>query len=125
HHPTAIQTTLTGLRAKVGQQRILAVLEARSNTMKRGVHQATLPAALAEADQVYIFQSEGAEDGMQQVAQALAGKAQIFADVSALKAELLQQVRCGDHLVLMSNGGFGGLPQQLATSLQQKEAEHV
>ncbi|MDP4536259.1 UDP-N-acetylmuramate:L-alanyl-gamma-D-glutamyl-meso-diaminopimelate ligase [Alkalimonas collagenimarina] len=125
HHPTAIQTTLAGLRAKVGQQRIVAVLEARSNTMKQGVHQASLPAALNEADKVYIFQSQGVGDGMEHVAGVLGDKARVFADLSALKAELLQQTEAGDHLLLMSNGGFGGLQQQLLQALQQKEADYV
>ena len=125
HHPTAIQTTLAGLRAKVGQQRILAVLEARSNTMKQGIHQAALPTALAGADQVYIFQTQGAEDGMQQVASVLGGKARVFSELSVLQHELMLQAQAGDHVLLMSNGGFGGLQQRLAHALQQKETEHV
>ncbi|SDZ98663.1 UDP-N-acetylmuramate:L-alanyl-gamma-D-glutamyl-meso-diaminopimelate ligase [Alkalimonas amylolytica] len=125
HHPTAIQTTLQALRAKVGQSRILAVLEARSNTMKRGVHQQALPAALAAADQVFIFQAKGAADGMQQVAAALGHKAMLFDELSALEQAVLNNLTSGDQVLVMSNGGFGGLHQRLRQAIELRETEHV
>lgn len=125
HHPTAIQTTLQALRAKVGQNRILAVLEARSNTMKRGVHQQALPTALAAADQVFIFQAKGAADGMQQVAAALGEKARLFDELGWLEQAVLAELSSGDQLLIMSNGGFGGLHQRLRAAIELREAEHV
>ncbi|MCC5826971.1 UDP-N-acetylmuramate:L-alanyl-gamma-D-glutamyl-meso-diaminopimelate ligase [Alkalimonas sp.] len=125
HHPTAIQTTLQALRAKVGQSRILAVLEARSNTMKRGVHQQALPAALAAADQVFIFQAKGAADGMQQVAAALGPKARLYDELADLEQAVLAELQRGDQLLVMSNGGFGGLHQRLRLAIELRETEHV
>ncbi|MEE2023310.1 UDP-N-acetylmuramate:L-alanyl-gamma-D-glutamyl-meso-diaminopimelate ligase [Alkalimonas mucilaginosa] len=125
HHPTAIQTTLQALRAKVGQNRILAVLEARSNTMKRGVHQQALPTALAAADQVFIFQAKGAADGMQQVAAVLGEKARLFDELGLLEQAVLAELSSGDQLLIMSNGGFGGLHQRLRKAIELREAEHV
>ena len=125
HHPTAIQTTLQALRAKVGQSRILAVLEARSNTMKRGVHQQALPTALSAADQVFIFQAKGAADGMQQVAAALGSKARLYDELADLEQAVLAELSSGDQLLVMSNGGFGGLHQRLREAIELRETEHV
>ncbi|MCC5852573.1 MAG: UDP-N-acetylmuramate:L-alanyl-gamma-D-glutamyl-meso-diaminopimelate ligase, partial [Alkalimonas sp.] len=125
HHPTAIQTTLQALRAKVGQQRIVAVLEARSNTMKRGVHQQALPAALSAADRVFIYQQQGAADGMDQVAARLGEKAVVYDDLASLEQAVLAELQAGDELLLMSNGGFGGLHQRLRQAIELRETEHV
>lgn len=125
HHPTAIQTTLQALRAKVGQQRIVAVLEARSNTMKRGVHQQALPAALSAADRVFIYQQQGAADGMDQVAARLGQKAVVYDDLASLEQAVLAELQAGDELLLMSNGGFGGLHQRLRQAIELRETEHV
>ncbi|MBY6064833.1 UDP-N-acetylmuramate:L-alanyl-gamma-D-glutamyl-meso-diaminopimelate ligase [Pseudidiomarina sediminum] len=118
HHPTAIATTLAGLRAKVGAQRIFAVLEPRSNTMKRGVHADQLSAALAQADHCLMLQPEGLQ---WQVADYLPN-AQVAHSVDALLEALLAQVTDGDNVLIMSNGGFDGLHQKLLARLQEKTA---
>jgi len=117
HHPTAIRTTLEGLRAKVGSARILAVLEPRSNTMKLGRMKDALPASLAPADGVYLYGS-GLGWDPQSVFRA-AGRDVLAAEsVEALVAEIAQQARAGDHVVVMSNGGFGGIHGKLLAALR-------
>lgn len=113
HHPTAIATTLAGLRAKVGQQRIWAVLEPRSNTMKLGVHADQLASALAAADQVLMLQPQGltwsAADYLPQ--------AQVFQSVSDILAHLAAQLQPHDHVLIMSNGGFDNIHNRLLQQL--------
>ncbi len=124
HHPTAIATTVEGLRAKVGRARILAVLEPRSNTMKLGVMKAQLPASLTEADQVYCY---GAHLGWEP-AEALAplgDKARVFDDLDTLVSQLVADARPGDHVLMMSNGAFGGIHAKLLDALQQHYHEDV
>jgi len=116
HHPTAIATTLAGLRQKVGQARILAVLEPRSNTMKLGVMKGALPASLEAADLVFCY---GANLGWDAVAALapLGDKAMAFDDLEALVAAVASGVRSGDHVLVMSNGGFGGVHGKLLAAL--------
>jgi len=119
HHPTAIATTLDGLRHKVGAGRILAVLEPRSNTMKLGVMKQALPASLVEADRVYCY---GANLGWNP-ADALAPlgeKAVCHEDLEALAAAIVAEARPGDQILVMSNGGFGGIHQKLLDRLKAK-----
>ncbi|WP_411360062.1 UDP-N-acetylmuramate:L-alanyl-gamma-D-glutamyl-meso-diaminopimelate ligase [Pseudidiomarina salilacus] len=116
HHPTAITTTLAGLRAKVGTGRIIAVLEPRSNTMKRGIHADQLEAALSAADQVMLLQPEG----LQWQLADFVPTATITHSVDELLAVLLRSVEPGDHVLLMSNGGFGGLHQKLLAALVEE-----
>jgi UDP-N-acetylmuramate: L-alanyl-gamma-D-glutamyl-meso-diaminopimelate ligase len=127
HHPTAIATTVAGLREKVGQRagqgqaqhnRILAVLEPRSNTMKLGVMKAELPASLAEADRVYCYIGGIDWDAAGALA-PLADKAATYADLDALIAALVKEARPGDHILVMSNGGFGGIHGKLLARLQE------
>lgn len=118
HHPTAIATTLAGLRAKVSEQRIFAVLEPRSNTMKRGVHADQLEAALAQADHCLMLQPQG----LQWKVADYVPDAQIADSVETLLEALMTQVKAGDSVVIMSNGGFDGLHQKLLTRLQEKTA---
>ena len=119
HHPTAIATTLAGLRRKIAGQaeaRILAVLEPRSNTMKLGVMKAQLPASLSDADRVYCY---AANLGWN-VAEALAPlgeKATIGDDLDALVGKIASEARAGDHILVMSNGGFGGIHGKLLAAL--------
>lgn len=117
HHPTAIATTLQGLRAKVGQARIIAVLEPRSNTMRLGVHQAALPQALLTADQVFLYEPRNAGWSMAELAARLAMPASVCYDIAELKASILALVQPGDQIVIMSNGAFGGIHQQLLEAL--------
>lgn len=117
HHPTAIATTVAGLRARVGDgARILAVLEPRSNTMKLGTMKAELPASLAQADRVFCY---GAQLGWNP-ADALAplgDKAETFDDLDALVARVAAVARPGDQVLVMSNGGFGGVHGKLLQAL--------
>jgi UDP-N-acetylmuramate: L-alanyl-gamma-D-glutamyl-meso-diaminopimelate ligase len=116
HHPTAIETTLRGLRARVGDARIIAVLEPRSNTMRLGVHQNTLGPALAGADEVVIYQGEDIQWDLGPVLAAVA-HAKVFQSIADIVNHVTQLARPGDHILIMSNGGFGGLHQKLLQSL--------
>ncbi|RUO52427.1 UDP-N-acetylmuramate:L-alanyl-gamma-D-glutamyl-meso-diaminopimelate ligase [Pseudidiomarina homiensis] len=120
HHPTAIRLTIDALRAKVGAERIVAVLEPRSNTMKRGVHAADLAPALATADACYLLQPEGIEWQLSDYVPN--------ADISHTTDELLEKLERtltpGDHVLIMSNGGFGGLHQRLLKALTAAEENH-
>ena len=120
HHPTAIATTLAGLRSRGTAKRIVAVMEPRSNTMRMGVHRDTLAASFAGADRLFVL---GGDDSRWDVAAAFAplgGKASVAANVDELLAALLAELRAGDHVVLMSNGGFQGLPLNLQRALEQR-----
>ena len=116
HHPTAIATTLAGLRAKVNGARIIAVLEPRSNTMKLGVMKDELPASLAAADEVYCY-SAGLAWNAAAVLAPLGAKAVACDDFERLLAQLAATVRRGDHVLIMSNGGFGGIHDKLLAAL--------
>lgn len=118
HHPTAIKATLSALRQRVGEARILAILEPRSNTMKLGVHRDTLAASLADADQIFIF--EPAELGWElgDVAGALADRCWLFDSTAMLIDAVAAAAVAGDHVVIMSNGGFEGLHARLAEWLE-------
>jgi UDP-N-acetylmuramate: L-alanyl-gamma-D-glutamyl-meso-diaminopimelate ligase len=125
HHPTAISTTVDGLRRRVGQARILAVLEPRSNTMKLGVMKAQLPGSLEQADQVFAY---GANTGKESLGWDLAevlsplntkeqGKAHAFDDLDALVNAVAKEAKPGDHILVMSNGGFGGVHQKILKAI--------
>lgn len=116
HHPSAIATTLHGLRAQVGETRILAVLEPRSNTMKLGVMKDALPASLAAADRVFCYVG-GIDWDVAAALRPLAGKASAHGDLDTLIAAIVAEARAGDQVLVMSNGGFGGLHDKLLTQL--------
>jgi UDP-N-acetylmuramate: L-alanyl-gamma-D-glutamyl-meso-diaminopimelate ligase len=144
HHPTAITTTLDGLRRRVGSGRILAVLEPRSNTMKLGVMKAQLPVSLEAADRIYAYgaasgkaalgwdlaevlaplNQKGAQQEtqkeMQKEAQQAAQRAQAFDDVEILVSAVVAEAEPGDHILVMSNGGFGGVHQKLVQGIVEK-----
>ncbi len=116
HHPTAIATTIDGLRRAVGKARILAVIEPRSNTMKLGTMKAALPESLRDADRVYCYAANLGWD----VASALSpieGKAEVHTDLGALIESIARAARSGDHVLVMSNGGFGGVHDKLLARL--------
>jgi UDP-N-acetylmuramate: L-alanyl-gamma-D-glutamyl-meso-diaminopimelate ligase len=118
HHPTAIQTTLQGLRAKVGDARIVVAMEPRSNSMRLGAHSDALAPSLDGADAVvFLHRPELAWDAGKVVA-AIRGDARTVADVDALIDALRSLVRDGDHVVFMSNGGFDGAPRRFLAALQ-------
>jgi UDP-N-acetylmuramate: L-alanyl-gamma-D-glutamyl-meso-diaminopimelate ligase len=120
HHPTAISTTLQGLRNKVGQNRVLAVLEPRSNTMRMGVHQAALPLALALADLVFLYEPVNANWSLDALTRSLAPKAALTQEIDVLVSLLVEQAEQGDSIVIMSNGGFGGIHNKLIVALRRK-----
>lgn len=118
HHPTAIATTLAGLRAKVGDARIVVAMEPRSNSMRLGAHAEALAPSLDLADMVlFLHRPELAWDAGAVVA-AVRGEAHAVADVDALLADLTARVAPGDHVVFMSNGGFDGAPHRFAAGLR-------
>jgi UDP-N-acetylmuramate: L-alanyl-gamma-D-glutamyl-meso-diaminopimelate ligase len=116
HHPTAIETTIAGLRAKVDGARILAVVEPRSNTMKLGVMKQALPGSLAAADRVFCY-SAGLTWDAQEALAPLRAKASIHGDLRELVTEIARYARAGDHVLVMSNGAFGGIHQKLLDAL--------
>jgi UDP-N-acetylmuramate: L-alanyl-gamma-D-glutamyl-meso-diaminopimelate ligase len=120
HHPTAIATTLQGLRAQVGAARIVAVLESRSNTMRLGVHRDELAPALALADRIWFFAPPNLGWDLRGAVAALGQRAAFAPDVDGLAAALAADVRTGDHVLIMSNGGFGGLHEKLLALLRQR-----
>jgi UDP-N-acetylmuramate: L-alanyl-gamma-D-glutamyl-meso-diaminopimelate ligase len=119
HHPTAIATTIAGLRARIGRAagtRILAVLEPRSNTMKLGTMKAQLPAALAEADQVFCYGNKLGWDSAEAL-RPLGERARSFDDLAQLVGAIAGNARPGDHVLVMSNGGFGGVHARILAAL--------
>lgn len=117
HHPTAIATTVAGLRAKVGAARILAVLEPRSNTMKLGVMKDALPDSLKDADAVFCYANNLGWDAAAALA-PIQRKAKTFDDLGQLVTAVTAMAAPGDHVLVMSNGGFGGVHQKLLQALQ-------
>jgi UDP-N-acetylmuramate: L-alanyl-gamma-D-glutamyl-meso-diaminopimelate ligase len=116
HHPTAIATTIDGLRRSVGGARILAVLEPRSNTMKMGAVKDALPGSLAAADRVFCYAANLGWDVAGTLA-ALGSKATICNELPELVQAVVAEARPGDHILVMSNGGFGGVHEMLLTKL--------
>jgi UDP-N-acetylmuramate: L-alanyl-gamma-D-glutamyl-meso-diaminopimelate ligase len=120
HHPTAIATTLDGLRRRVGGARILAVLEPRSATMKLGVHKDTLAGSLAAADRVWFYEPPDLGWDLAAAIAPLGARGATAADVDALAATVAAEARDGDHVLVMSNGGFGGLHGKLLAALEAR-----
>lgn len=123
HHPTAIATTLEGLRNKVQGKRIIAVLEPRSNTMKLGVHKETLFDACAKADQVFCLQPAGLDWRLEDYAGGLAEALTVSDSVDELLEALIRELRQDDQVVIMSNGGFAGIHQRLLDRLREREGQ--
>jgi UDP-N-acetylmuramate: L-alanyl-gamma-D-glutamyl-meso-diaminopimelate ligase len=117
HHPTAIASTIDGLRRRVGGARIVAVLEPRSNTMRMGVHRDTLAASLAGADEVWFYAPPDLGWNLPAAIRSLGGRAHIAADMGELVERLGARLKPGDQVLIMSNGGFGGLHARLLDQL--------
>ncbi|MFI3138068.1 MAG: UDP-N-acetylmuramate:L-alanyl-gamma-D-glutamyl-meso-diaminopimelate ligase [Methylococcaceae bacterium] len=117
HHPTAIKLTLDGLRKQVGSERIIAIVEPRSNTMRMGVHTQTLAESLAQADVAIIYQPDNMGWDLSQLTQ-YAHNIQICSSIAAIVAQLKAASVEGGHFVLMSNGSFGGIYTQLLAELE-------
>jgi UDP-N-acetylmuramate: L-alanyl-gamma-D-glutamyl-meso-diaminopimelate ligase len=118
HHPTAIQTTLAGLRARVGTDRILVGMEPRSNSMRLGAHADELAPSLRDADGVVFLRKPELAWDAERVAAGLGGRGQMAPDVDSLIGILTRMARRGDHVVFMSNGGFENAPRRFHAALQ-------
>ena len=116
HHPTAIDTTIAGLRQRVGKARILAVLEPRSNTMKQGVMKDALPGSLREADRVFCYTNNLGWDAAAALS-PLGSRASCHEDLAQLVETIAAEAKSGDQVLVMSNGGFGGIHDKLMTRL--------
>ncbi len=119
HHPTAIHTTINGLRRQIGTARILAVFEPRSNTMKLGAVKSQLPWSLEEADLVFCH-AGGLDWDAAHALSSMSSRAVVTNNVDATVAQVMAQVQPGDHILCMSNGGFGGIHQKLAEALRNR-----
>jgi UDP-N-acetylmuramate: L-alanyl-gamma-D-glutamyl-meso-diaminopimelate ligase len=117
HHPTAIATTVDGLRRAVGQARILAVVEPRTNTMKVGAMKDALPASLAAADRIYCYAANLGWN-VEAALAPLGAKGVVIDDLDALIGTIVAEARPGDHVLVMSNGGFGGIHRKLLARLE-------
>ncbi len=121
HHPTAIETTIDGLRRRIGAARLIAVLEPRSNTMKLGTHREALAKSLAAADEVFMYQGPSVQWDVADSVASLGTRAHVSKDLEALVATLASEARTGDHILIMSNGGFGGIHEKLLARLRESE----
>lgn len=122
HHPTAIATTLKGLRSKINNQRLIAILEPRSNTMQMGVHESHLAASLMQADEVLLYQPKTIKWSLSPITQQLGPHAKVFQDTQRLLDHLKQITQAGDHIVIMSNGSFDNLHPRLIAQLEAQYA---
>lgn len=120
HHPTAIQTTIDGLRDHIGDARILAVLEPRSNTMKMGVWREKLASSLNGADVVFCYSHDA--DWVEQALASIGKKVRCFKDLHQLVLEIADSAESGDHVLIMSNGGFGNIHEKLMMQLNRANA---
>jgi UDP-N-acetylmuramate: L-alanyl-gamma-D-glutamyl-meso-diaminopimelate ligase len=120
HHPTAIETTLRGLRARVGAARILAVLEPRSNTMKLGVHREQLAPSLKIADKTWFFAPPNLGWDLRGAVSSMGERVSLAETIDELVRALAAEAHAGDHILIMSNGGFGGLHDKLLAALRAR-----
>jgi UDP-N-acetylmuramate: L-alanyl-gamma-D-glutamyl-meso-diaminopimelate ligase len=117
HHPTAIATTLGGLRKKVGEARIIAVIEPRSNTMRLGAHKDNLAPSVTDADEVIWYQPAGLNWDLGPVVAASTVPSVVLDSIDAIIAKIVGEARPGDQVLIMSNGGFGGIHRKLVQAL--------
>jgi len=120
HHPTAVASTLDGVRLKAGEGRVIAVLEPRSNTMKLGTHKAALADSLRAADRVFVYKSPEVKWDVGEAMMPLGSLVIVHEDLARLTQAIVAESRPGDHLVLMSNGSFGGLHERLLAALKAR-----
>ena len=120
HHPTAINATLTALRNKVGQATIHAILEPRSNTMKAGVHKQTLVPSMQAADRCYLFQSDDVKWDISNSLDTNDESRQVYTSTDAIIDAVVNNCNSGDHIIIMSNGGFENIHQRLIQRLQKQ-----
>jgi UDP-N-acetylmuramate: L-alanyl-gamma-D-glutamyl-meso-diaminopimelate ligase len=120
HHPTAVATTIDGLRRRIGAARLIAVLEPRSNTMKLGTHSSALAGALSQADRVWMYQGPNITWDVAGSVASLGERATVIKDMDELLTELDRSLVAGDHVLIMSNGGFGGIHTKLLDRLRKR-----
>ena len=120
HHPTAIKTTLSGLRNSVGEQKIIAILEPRSNTMQMGVHEGSLADSLALADEILLFQPDGMDPHFLEEVKRATAKAAIFTEVDEIVMHVAKTAQPSDQVLVMSNGGFGGIHDKILSQLEAR-----
>ncbi|MGH8177572.1 MAG: UDP-N-acetylmuramate:L-alanyl-gamma-D-glutamyl-meso-diaminopimelate ligase [Steroidobacter sp.] len=120
HHPTAVETTIDGLRRRIGSARLIAVLEPRSNTMKLGTHRDALARSLERADRVWMYQGPNVTWDVAGSVAALGERAAVSKDIDELVTTLADTSVAGDHVLIMSNGGFGGIHTRLLERLAKR-----
>jgi UDP-N-acetylmuramate: L-alanyl-gamma-D-glutamyl-meso-diaminopimelate ligase len=119
HHPTAVETTIDGLRRRIGSARLIAVLEPRSNTMKLGTHRDALATSLKSADRVFMYQGPSVHWDVVGAVAPLGQRAEVSKDLDGLVTTLVETAKAGDHVLIMSNGGFGGIHEKLLARLRE------
>ena len=117
HHPTAIRATLKALRQKVKDQRIIAIMEPRTNTMRQGVHKETLADAFAEADQIYLYEANDLAWDLSKATSSLGDKVNVMHNIDNIVNSVASLAEANDHILIMSNGSFSGLHQKLIEKL--------
>ena len=120
HHPTEIKATLAGLRQHVGSNRIIAIMEPRSNTMRRGTHKSALAGSFNDADVIFLYQPNNISWDLMQSTISLGNRRRVFTDIDEIIAATVEIAEPGTHIIVMSNGGFGGIHHKLIESLMQK-----
>ncbi len=117
HHPTAISKTLEALRQHAPDSRIIAVMEPRSNTMRMGYHAETLAASFDKADRILLFQADNVDWDIAKHMAELGERCRVFKDIEEIVSLIAEQHQPGDQIVVMSNGGFGGIHRKLIEAL--------
>ncbi len=120
HHPTAIATTLAGLRAQIGDANLIAVIEPRSNTMRLGSHMSALPGSVAQASEVIWYQPEGLDWSLDGVVAQSSVPSRVENSIDAIIEQVVATAAPGTRIVIMSNGGFGGIHQRMAKALEAR-----
>lgn len=122
HHPTAVAATLAALRARIGKARLVAIMEPRSATMKMGVHKDALADSLAAADRVFVYQAPNVSWDVPGAVRSLGNRASVLRDLDGLADAVMGELQRGDHILIMSNGGFGGFHEKLIDKLERNAA---
>jgi len=117
HHPTAIRETLKALRQKVKHERIIAIMEPRSNTMKQGIHRETLADAFVEADHTFLYAADNLDWDLSKAVSSLGKKVKVMDSIENIVNTVASLAEAGDHILIMSNGDFSGLHQKLIEKL--------
>ncbi|MEQ3659183.1 MAG: UDP-N-acetylmuramate:L-alanyl-gamma-D-glutamyl-meso-diaminopimelate ligase [Glaciecola sp.] len=120
HHPTAIKTTLDGLRKKHPETKIIAILEPRSNTMKMGVHKDTLASSWQEADEIHLFEPNNLGWSLKDMVANSQVPVHVYHETKDIVAQVVDTAATGDQILVMSNGGFNGIHQTLLDALAHK-----